>query len=340
MWTEAQNIVTSGAYKITEHIVNGSIFAVKNPYYYDESNVKIVKVKYLAIADNNSDFNQYQAGNVDITYSIPNDRYKEIKAKYAHELHTVQQEAIYFYDFNMMRPELKNNLKLRKALSMAVDRGTLVNEVLGQGQTELFSYITPTVANGKYTNLNYAWANLSREQQIAAAKKLYAQSGYSLDHPLTIELAYNTLDSHKKIAVAIASMWKETLGVNVVLTNMEWKTFILARQKGNYQVARDGWVAGKNITDYTDFMFLCGAPQNNTHYCNPAYDQLVRQANQTINQSQKIMLNEQAIKLSMDDYPIIPLYQYTYSRLIKPYVKGYDPSNNHGDDVMTKWMYF
>jgi oligopeptide transport system substrate-binding protein len=157
---------------------------------------------------------------------------------------------------------------------------------------------------------------------------------------LTIDLAYNTLDSHKKIAVAIASMWKETLGVNVVLTNMELKTFILALQKGNYQVARDGWVAGKNITDYTDFMFLCGAPQNNTHYCNPAYDQLVRQANQTIDQSQKIMLNKQAIKLVMDDYPIIPLYQYTYSRLIKPYVKGYDPSNNHGDDVMTKWMYF
>jgi len=110
--------------------------------------VKIAKVKYLAIADNNSDFNQYQAGNVDITYSIPNDCYKEIKAKYAHELHTVQQEAIYFYDFNMMRSELKNNLKLRQALSRAVDRDTLVNEVFGQGQTELFSYITPTVANG------------------------------------------------------------------------------------------------------------------------------------------------------------------------------------------------
>ncbi|HRG63394.1 MAG TPA: peptide ABC transporter substrate-binding protein [Burkholderiales bacterium] len=339
-WTEPQNIVTSGAYKMTEHVVNGYITAEKNPFYYAESTVKIPQVKYLAIADPNAEFNQYQANNVDITNSIPTDRYKEIKAAYPKELYTVQQDAIYFYDFNMMRPELKNNLKLRQALTMAVDRKILTQDILGQGQTELYSYVAPTVSNGKYANVKYEWANWTREKQISEAKNLYAEAGYGADHPLTLEISYNTLDSHKKIAVAIASMWKETLGVNVIAANMEWKTFILARQKGNYQVARDGWVAGKNITDYTDFMFLCDAPQNNTHYCNPAYDELIRDANYTLDPVQKQKIYSQAIMLSMDDYPIIPLYQYTYSRLIKPYVKGYDPRDNHGDDVMTKWMYF
>lgn len=339
-WTEPQNIVTSGAYKMTEHVVNGYITAEKNPFYYAESTVKIPQVKYLAIADPNAEFNQYQANNVDITNSIPTDRYKEIKAAYPKELYTVQQDAIYFYDFNMMRPELKNNLKLRQALTMAVDRKILTQDILGQGQTELYSYVAPTVSNGKYANVKYEWANWTREKQISEAKNLYAEAGYGADHPLTLEISYNTLDSHKKIAVAIASMWKETLGVNVIAANMEWKTFILARQKGNYQVARDGWVAGKNITDYTDFMFLCDAPQNNTHYCNPAYDELIRDANYTLDPVQKQKIYSQAIMLSMDDYPIIPLYQYTYSRLIKPYVKGYDPRENHGDDVMTKWMYF
>ncbi len=339
-WTEPQNIVTSGAYKMTEHVVNGYITAEKNPFYYAESTVKIPQVKYLAIADPNAEFNQYQANNVDITNSIPTDRYKEIKAAYPKELYTVQQDAIYFYDFNMMRPELKNNLKLRQALTMAVDRKILTQDILGQGQTELYSYVAPTVSNGKYANVKYEWANWTREKQISEAKNLYAEAGYGADHPLTLEISYNTLDSHKKIAVAIASMWKETLDVNVIAANMEWKTFILARQKGNYQVARDGWVAGKNITDYTDFMFLCDAPQNNTHYCNPAYDELIRDANYTLDPVQKQKIYSQAIMLSMDDYPIIPLYQYTYSRLIKPYVKGYDPRDNHGDDVMTKWMYF
>lgn len=339
-WTEPQNIVTSGAYKMTEHVVNGYITAEKNPFYYAESTVKIPQVKYLAIADPNAEFNQYQANNVDITNSIPTDRYKEIKAAYPKELYTVQQDAIYFYDFNMMRPELKNNLKLRQALTMAVDRKILTQDILGQGQTELYSYVAPTVSNGKYANVKYEWANWTREKQISKAKNLYAEAGYGPDHPLTLEISYNTLDSHKKIAVAIASMWKETLDVNVIAANMEWKTFILARQKGNYQVARDGWVAGKNITDYTDFMFLCDAPQNNTHYCNPAYDELIRDANYTLDPVQKQKIYSQAIMLSMDDYPIIPLYQYTYSRLIKPYVKGYDPRDNHGDDVMTKWMYF
>jgi oligopeptide transport system substrate-binding protein len=339
-WTEPQNMVTSGAYKMTEHVVNGYITAEKNPFYYAESTVKIPQVKYLAIADPNAEFNQYQANNIDITNSIPTDRYKEIKTAYPKELYTVQQDAIYFYDFNMMRPELKNNLKLRQALTIAVDRKILTQDILGQGQTELYSYVAPTVSNGKYANLKYEWANWTREKQIAEAKKLYAEAGYGPGHPLTLEISYNTLDSHKKIAVAIASMWKETLGVNVVATNMEWKTFILARQKGNYQVARDGWTAGKNITDYTDFMFLCNAPQNNSHYCNPAYDELIHDANYALDPSQKQALYTQAVMLSMNDYPIIPLYQYTYSRLIKPYIKGYDPSNNHGDDVMTKWMYF
>lgn len=339
-WTDPQNMVTSGAYKMTEHVVNGYITAEKNPFYYAESTVKIPLVKYLAIADPNAELNQYQANSIDITNSIPTDRYKEIKAAYPQELHTVQQDAIYFYDFNMMRPELKNNLKLRQALTIAVDRKILTQNILGQGQTELYSYVAPTVSNGKYAEEKYGWANWTREKQIAEAKKLYAEAGYRPDHPLTLEISYNTLDSHKKIAVAIASMWKETLGVDIIATNMEWKTFILARQKGNYQVARDGWVAGKNITDYTDFMFLCNAPQNNTHYCNPAYDGLIHEANNTLDPPQKQALYTQAIMLSMNDYPIIPLHQYTYSRLIKPYVKGYDPSNNHGDDVMTKWMYF
>ena len=235
-WTEPQNMVTSGAYKMTEHVVNGYITAEKNPFYYAESTVKIPQVKYLAIVDPNAEFNQYQANNIDITNSIPTDRYKEIKSAYPQELHTTQQDAIYFYDFNMMRPELKNNLKLRQALTMAADRKTLTQDILGQGQTELYSYVAPTVSNGKYANVKYEWANWTREKQIAEAKKLYAEAGYGPNHPLTLEISYNTLDGHKKIAVAIASMWKEILGVNAIATNMEWKTFILARQKGNYQI--------------------------------------------------------------------------------------------------------
>jgi oligopeptide transport system substrate-binding protein len=339
-WTEPQNMVTSGAYKMTEHVVNGYITAEKNPFYYAESTVKIPQIKYLAIVDPNAEFNQYQANNIDITNSIPTDRYKEIKSAYPQELHTTQQDGIYFYDFNMMRPELKNNLKLRQALTIAIDRKIITQDVLGQRQTELYSYVAPTVSNGKYADVKYEWANWTREKQIAEAKKLYVEAGYGSNHPLTLEISYNTLDGHKKIAVAIASMWKEVLGVNAIATNMEWKTFIIARQKGNYQVARDGWIAGKDITSYTDFMFLCNAPQNNSHYCNPAYDVLISNANYTLDPVQKQRMYSQAIMLSMNDYPILPLYQYTYSRLVKPYVKGYDPKDNHGDDVMTKWMYF
>ncbi len=94
-----------------------------------------------------------------------------------------------FYDFNMMRPELKDNQKLRQALVMAVDRKILTQDILGQGQTKLYSYVAPTVSNGKYANLKYEWANWTREKQIAEAKKLYAEAGYGANHPLTLEIS-------------------------------------------------------------------------------------------------------------------------------------------------------
>jgi oligopeptide transport system substrate-binding protein len=339
-WLKPEHIVTSGAYVLKQHILNGYMILEKNPFYYDKDNVKIAKVKYHAISDLNSQYNQYQAGEIDVTDSIPNDRYSEIKAKYPQELYTVEQEGIYFYDFNMMRPEFKNNLKLRQALTMAIDRNVLTQKVLGQGQIPLYSVVSATVESGQYKNIVYPWASWSRDKQITEAKKLYAEAGFNSSHPLSVDISYNTLDSHKKIAITIASMWKNILGVNVVLKNQEWKTFLLSRQKGDYQIARDGWIAGRYITNYTDFMFLCKSPQNNSHYCSLEYDKLIHQADYALDPKIQFDYNQQALKLVMNAYPIIPLYQYTYSRLIKSYVKGYNPQHNHGNDVLTKWMYF
>jgi oligopeptide transport system substrate-binding protein len=126
-WTEPSHMVTSGAYQLAEHVVNGYVLAKKNRYYYGESQVKIAKVRYAAISEPTAAFATYQSEQLDFTSGIPIDQCARIKVEYPTELVTVQQEGIYYYDFNMLNPVLKNKLPLRQALSMAVDRQVLTH---------------------------------------------------------------------------------------------------------------------------------------------------------------------------------------------------------------------
>lgn len=340
-WTEPQNMVTSGAYTLTEHIVNGHILVSKNPYYFQANQVLIPKVEYFPYVDHNAGLSAYKTGGIDLVYqSVPIDQYQALKQEYPQELHTIKQEAIYFYDLNQLLPQFKNNPALRQALSMAIDRETLVSKVLGQGETVLYSDVTATVESGAYKSVQYNWANLSYPEQLKIAKQLYAKAGYSSEHPLKINLSYNTDDLHKKIALAIAGMWQANLGVEVVLSNQEWKTFIAGRHSGNYVVARDRWVADYNsITSYTQ-LYLCNGMQNNSHYCNPQYDKLIADADKATDLTQKQQLYAQALTLALNEYAIIPLFQPNYSKLVKPYIQNLDVEHNFFNVEQSKWIKF
>ncbi|MFN8770012.1 MAG: peptide ABC transporter substrate-binding protein [Neisseriaceae bacterium] len=340
-WTDPKNIITSGAYKLKEHVVNGYVLAEKNPYYYDANNISIKQVKYLPFENNNITISSYKSGGLDITFqSVPVDQYADLQRHYKDQLHTVLQEAIYYYDFNMKDPIFSNNLKLRKALSMAVDRNVLVKKVLKQNQQALYSLVTPTVNNGAYKDVKYDWAEWPRTKQVEVARKLFTETLYNTKNPLKLTISYNTNDTHKRVALAIAAMWKQVFGsaIQVNLQNQDWKTFIQARHKGSYQLARDGWVADYNgVTSYTN-LYECGGGANNSHYCNKKYNILLDQAMNELDRDKRIGLIKQALSLAMNDYATIPLFQYSYQQLIKPYVKGYNPDNNYLEHMQTKWM--
>lgn len=338
-WTKPENIVTSGAYVLKEHIVNGYILAERNPYYYLANDVKIPKVRYLPYVDTNIALSNYKADNLDINgQTVPVDQYKKLKREYPKQLHTVKWESIDYYDFNMTLPKFANNLKLRKALSMAVDRDVLTKEVLQAGQTALYSVVTPTIENAKYANINYDWAKWSRKKQIEEARKLYKEAGYGINNPLELTISYNTNDRAKKMALAVASMWKDVLGVDTKIQNQEWKTFLQARHKADFDIARDGWVADYNsVTSYTP-LYQCGNGQNNSHYCNMQYNQLLDQAIGVQDIKKQQQLYRKALTVALNDYATIPLCQATYQRLVKPYVKGYHVDGNYLDHVQSKWF--
>lgn len=340
-WTQPKNMVSSGAYKLAERVVQGYILLSKNPFYYDAEKVAIAQVKFFPIVDANASFSQYKTGSIDMTYLLPIDQYKTIKAQMPEQEHTVLWEGDEYYDFNMASPKFKNNIQLRQALSMAVDREALVKAVLGQDQKPLYAYATSTIEGGKFAGLDYEWAGWPRAKQIAEAQRLFKEAGYSPAHPLQITISYDTKDIKKKTSLALAAMWQQVFGaasIQVITNNQEWKTFIQSRHNGNYDIARDGWIADYDSVDSYTTLYQCHGTENNAHSCTPGYDDLLKQAQNTTDPQLRVKLIRQALTLAMNNYTVIPLYQHTYFRLVSPQVKNYDISDNHLDHVMSKWF--
>jgi len=318
-------LVGNGAYVLKEWVVQSQVVLVRNPMYWDNDNTIIEKVIYLPIEESSAELKRYRAGEVDITGSIPTSQYNWIKKNLPGELHIAPTLGTYYYGFNLTRPPFKDNLKLRKALSMAVDRDILTEKITKAGEVPAYGWVPPGVNN--YTSQQLDYAKLSRAERIKKAKQLYREAGYSKGNPLTVEIRYNTSEGHKKVAIAISAMWKMNLGVKTKLINEEWKVFLQNRkQKKLTQVFRGGWIG-----DYNDAFTFAELMQSNhgindSGYNNPEYDKLLEQAATESDMKKRRGILEAAERMLLKDHAIMPLYFYVSKHLIKPYVKGYEPN--------------
>ena len=338
-WTKPHYLVSSGAYKLVEHVFNSYILVKKNPYYYESSQIVIPSVRFLIFHDRNAAFNAYRTGSLDILFSLPTNNISQIMRDYSKEIYRSNYETLVYYDFNLQNPIFESNLKLRQALSMAIDRETLVNKIIiDEIRMPLYSTVTPTIADGVYADIHYAWESWPRIEQIKYAKQLYKEAGYDKAHPLVISILYNSDEGNKKRTLALASMWQETLGIKVNVQQQEWKTFINSRQKGNFDISRDGSSAAYNAVDVYANLYACKSKLNNSHYCNKEYDKLIKLADSATDVKTEQLYYHKALELALSDYPIIPLYQPSYSRLVKPYINNYQIEENYLDQVQSKWL--
>jgi len=324
-FSRAGNLVGNGAFRLTEWVVNDHITVERNPYYWDNAGTVLDKVIYYPIEDQSTDVKRYRANEIDWTLEIPNSQFRWLKENLPKELYVAPILATYYYGFNLTRPPFKGNLKLRQALTMAVDRDILTEKVTGVGEVPAWSWVPPVAVN--YTPQEFAWKGMSREKRLAEARRLYKEAGYSDSHPLKVEIRYNTSENHKRIAIAIAQMWKQNLGVQATLFNEEWKVFLENRkQKQVTEVFRDGWNADYN--DAYTFIELLESKNNlnDPGYSNPAYDALVDKASRENDPARRRAYMEEAERIMLADYPIMPLYYYVTKRLVKPWVGNYRPN--------------
>jgi oligopeptide transport system substrate-binding protein len=321
-WTKPGKLVGNGAFMLKDWQVNSKLVLARNPNYWDAAHVQLTQVTYLPVESETTDIKLFQSGDNDWVYQLPSGTYAKYKQDFPNDIKLSPMLGLRYYSFNNKDPLLKD-VRVRQALSMVIDRDILAQRVTADGQIPAYGVTVKGVKGADVTA--YDWSTWPMAKRVDEAKKLLVQAG--VKPGTTIHFAMNSSDYHKKMAIFAASEWKTKLGLDTQIDTMEFKVLTKKRHSGDYQIARNGWVADYN--DATTFLGLvsCGSEQNDNFNCNPKADALVKEANSTTDQAKRTQLQTQAAKLVMDDYPMLPLLQYTVARLVKSYVGGYSLKN-------------
>ncbi len=327
---EANTYVSNGPFKITEWTHKNRVVIKKNENYYDKDKIKLDEIDFAMIEDEATAWQMYKSGQLDLGYTLPVDVVAQLKAQKSTELHIAPDLSFYYYEFNNTKKPF-TNLKIRQALSMAIDRKTIVESVTQGGQAPAYGVVPPgIIMNGKdYRDITPDKSYFTED--VAKAKQLLAEG--LKEEGLTglkFTLLYNTLPSHKKVAEAVQDMWKKNLGADVSLENVEMKVKRDREKKFQYDVCRSGW-QGDYIDPMTFMDFYTSAnPQNNSGFKNAEYDGYIKQANATNDNAKRLVLFQKAEKVLMSQMPIMPIYYFTKPYALKPYVKGvYDIVNRY-----------
>jgi ABC-type oligopeptide transport system substrate-binding subunit len=317
----AGNAVSNGAFALNAWSVGSHVEVTRNHFWWNDAANRIDVVRFIHVADPNDEYLRYRADEIDVTYSLPQQHFARIQRDHGAELETGPQFGVYYYGFNLLKPPFRDNRALRLALSLAIDRELLTRKVTGLGEAPAYGWVPPGAVD--YAPQRYVWASWPMPRRLAEARRLLTAAGYGPGHPLEIELRYNTGGAHQRIALVVAAMWKQNLGVHVKLYPEEFKVLIQSIQAGNTQVFRGSWI-GDYPDAYTFLQVLTGDfGVNQPKYRSAAYDALVQAAELEPDAARRRAALEAAERQLLTDAPVIPLYFYVNKHLVKPHVHGW-----------------
>ena len=321
-WTRAGNLVSNGAYRLAEWVPQSHVRLERNPHYWDAANVRIDAVVFHPTEDKSTELKRFRSGELDVTDDVPIDQIGWVEKNLAEQFHNTAYLGTYYYALNLTKAPFRDRPALRNALAMVIDREILTGKVTKGGEIPAYAWVPPGV--NQYAGAKVPWQGLSKAQRLARARKLYAEAGYSKEKPLEVQILYNTSDSHKRIAIAIAGMWKKALGVRTELFNQEWKVYLTTRKAKQFEVLRAGWIGDYN--DANTFLELLKGDvgtMNPAGYVNSEYDALMRKAEKETDLAARAKLMQRAETILLKELPIIPIYHYTTQHLVASRVKGW-----------------
>lgn len=353
MWTRPESIVTNGPYEISSWRFRYEIRMRRNPHHRYHDKLKIHDIVWMSVESNVSTLNLYKAGELDYVgdntaLPLP---YRPLLAT-KKDYQRTNYLGTYWYEFNTKVPPL-DNVKVRRALNLAVDKVLITEKVTRGGETAATHVVPPFTGRG-YSKLAdqltaqnddifaspaYAYnPELARTLLTEAGYKVVKDGdGYRAEGMPPVELLYNTSEGHKAIAVAIQDAWKKNLGVSVQLRNEEWHVMLKNVRDKNFQVVRFGWIADYDHPQTWMDTFMAKSPNNRTGWSSAPFEALIEKARKTSDPEASMKLYREAEKILADEVPKMPIYFYSKTTLMKPYVKGF--TFNRRNEHMIQWLW-
>jgi oligopeptide transport system substrate-binding protein len=320
-WTKAENIVSNGPFQLQFRRIRDRIRLAKNPHYWDAANVHLNVIDALAVSYSTTSLNMFLKGQIDWMAKPPSAVLQELRKRDDYRASTAL--IVYFYRLNTARKPL-DDVRVRRALNMAMDKQAICDHVTKAGERPARHLVPPGMAGYQ--------SPLGADYDVEAARKLLAEAGFPGGKGFPrMQILFNTHDAHRDIAEVIQQQWKNNLGIDIELRNLEWGVYLDSVTKTDFDIARAGWVP-----DYSDpntflDMFLTGGAHNNTNWGNKRYDELIELAGAEPDNTRRMAYFQEAERLLLDEQPIIPIYFYVTSNLVNPRVQNFtlNPQDTH-----------
>jgi oligopeptide transport system substrate-binding protein len=316
-WTRVGNIVSNGAFLLNSWRFNHHIEALKNPHYWDSDTVKLNGIRYLPVKNAYTEARMFYDSQLHKTYTLPPEMIIHSRKVRPEALRQEPYVGVYFLRLNTTRKPLENQ-KVRLALSAAIDRRLIIDNLLQGGQTPAHAIVPQTE---EYTTPKMIHFDATE------AQKLMAEAGFPNGEGFTTDLKILTTPKETSIrmAEALQAMWKQHLGINVRIEQREWGTFLTAQQELDYDIAVGGWIG--DFLDPTTFLDIWtkGNGNNNTGWSSTEFEDLLNQAEQNADPSERLAILKEAEACILSERPILPLYWYTTNYLLHSSVQGWNP---------------
>lgn len=312
-------LVSNGAYRLDAWEVHDHVQLSANPHFREAPAIDIVRYYTFDVPE--AALNRYRAGDLDFSIQMPMARFQWLRENLPDELRTAPAISTEFWLFNTVRAPT-DDLRVRKALSMTVDRQRLVDSVTGLGDHAAYGLVPPGTAN--YSAQRFDWHDQPMAVRARAARALLAEAGYGPHRPLSVEVHYNSDENLRRVAVAVTSMWREHLGVEAVLHNEEFRV-LLSRRKDpeQWRILRLSWRGDYNdASNFLEIVSRNGAV-NDTGYDDPEFERLLRAAAVELDPARRRAMLEAAERRMLEHHPVLPLYHRVNKALVKPWVRGF-----------------
>jgi len=314
-WSRPSHHVGNGPFQLEAWRLNQRIDLRRNPYYWDAARVRLDGLSFIPISNAYTEERAFRAGLIDVTSGIPMEKVERLIETRDPYLQIAPDFGVYYFGFNVREPPL-NDLRVRQALSLVVDRAVITDNIRRRGESVAHHFTPPGIEGYKPPPV------VRKDTQ--RARELLAEAGYPGGEGFpNLRLLFNTSETHRPISEALQAMWARELGIHIVLENTEWRTYLDRRSRGDFQIIRAGWIG--DYLDPSTFLDLWRSDSTHNHYgwSHPGYDELLDTAAAETDPGERMRTLAEAERLFLEKDVVVPIFFYNRAFLKSPAVRNW-----------------